>query len=270
MNQKLIAMTVAAMLLSLPCSSNAANKVNKDTLYQPALLQSLTLGYYDGFITVKDFKKLGDTGIGTFQGVNGELVALNGHIYQALGNGRVVEAAANETIPFANITHFDEDYTENIADVPDIAKLKAITDKTVTKLGKNYFYMVKMDGTFNNILVRSELKQHPPYRTLAKALAEDQKEFTYENISGTIVALYCPSFVKGVNTPGWHLHFVSDDRDKGGHVLAVNVKNAKISYDLTRNYNIILPNEEAFGDLDLSIDQSKDIHKVEQAEKKNL
>lgn len=270
MKNKIIATLIGLSVLAFGSAVDAKVVHSDETIYQPALLQSLTLGYYDGFITVKDFKKLGDTGIGTFQGVNGEMIALNGHIYQALGDGTVVEAAPNETIPFANITHFDSDYTEKVTEVKDIASLKAIVDKTVNNMGKNYFYMVKIDGTFNNILVRSELMQHPPYRPLAKALAEDQREFTYENISGTVVALYCPTFVKGVNTPGWHFHFISDKRDKGGHVLALDIKNATISYDATRNYSIILPDDDKFGKLDLGVDQSKDIHKVEQAEKKNL
>lgn len=269
MKNKMIAALLGLSVLAFGGVAHAKVEAN-ETIYQPALLQSLTLGYYDGFITVKDFKKLGDTGIGTFQGVNGELIALNGHVYQALGDGSVVEAAPDETIPFGNITHFDVDYTEKVANVQDMASLKAIVDKTVNTMGKNYFYMVKVDGTFNSVLVRSELVQRPPYRPLAQALAEDQREFTYKNISGTLVALYCPSYVKGVNTPGWHFHFISDKRDKGGHVLALDIKNAVISYDVTRNYSIVLPNDDNFGKLDLSLDQSKDIHKVEQAEKKDL
>lgn len=270
MNKKLIATVVYATVLGLSNYANARTIDSKETIYQPALLQSLTLGYYDGFVTVKDFKKLGDTGIGTFHGVNGELIALNGQVYQALGNGRVIEADSKETIPFGNITHFDEDFSEEITDVKNINSLKAIVDKSVEKHGKNYFYMAKISGKFNKVLVRSEHKQYPPYKTLAKALAKDQTEFTYDNLSGTMVALYCPAFVKGVNTPGWHFHFISDDREKGGHVLAVDIKKAIISYDLTRNYHILLPEDNVFNELNLELDQSKDIQKVEQADKKNL
>ena len=64
-------------------NSNFAVAANdKETINQVALLQSLALGYFDGSITVKEWKTFGDTGIGTFEGLNGELIALDGVIYQ--------------------------------------------------------------------------------------------------------------------------------------------------------------------------------------------
>ena len=63
---------------------------DKETMYQVALLQSLTQGYYDGIITVGELKQHGDTGIGTFEGVNGELIALDGVVYQALSDGQML------------------------------------------------------------------------------------------------------------------------------------------------------------------------------------
>ena len=56
---------------------------NRETIYQVALLQSLTQGYYDGIILVSELKQHGDTGIGTFEGVNGEMIVLDGKVYQA-------------------------------------------------------------------------------------------------------------------------------------------------------------------------------------------
>ena len=73
--KKFLVVLVVVMLFS----ANAAFAVS-DALFQTALLQSLMQGEYDGVITVKDLKNYGDTGIGTFQSVNGELIMLNGSL----------------------------------------------------------------------------------------------------------------------------------------------------------------------------------------------
>ncbi len=96
---KLLSVLLTASL-TLPlasCSSGATNADSRETMFQVALLQSLTQGYYDGIIEVSELKKYGDTGLGTFEGVNGEMIVLDGKVYQALGDGTVKEADDKET-----------------------------------------------------------------------------------------------------------------------------------------------------------------------------
>ena len=88
-------------------------------------------------------------------------------------------------------------------------------------------------------------------------------EFNYDNIAGTVVGLYCPDYMSGLNAAGWHLHFISSDKTKGGHVLDVDINSAKLSIDPTQGYNMQLPETEMFPTLDLTKDQSEDIKKVE-------
>ena len=93
------------MVLALTaCSSGQTAESDRETIYQVALRQSLTQGYYDGIIKVSELKQHRDTGIGTFEGVNGEMIVLDGKVYQALGDGSVKEADDNETVPFSNVT----------------------------------------------------------------------------------------------------------------------------------------------------------------------
>ena len=169
---------------------------DRETIYQVALLQSLTQGYYDGIIKVSELKKHGDIGIGTFEGVNGEMIVLDGKVYQALGDGKVQEADDNETVPFSNVTFFDKDGSLELSDINDVNALKEKLNAMVEENGKNLFYFVKMSGTFEKMNVRSEIKQEKPYKTLDKALETDQREFNYDNITGTVVALYCPDYMK--------------------------------------------------------------------------
>lgn len=244
-------------------SESDASQSTRETIYQVALLQSLTQGYYDGIISVDELKKHGDIGIGTFEGVNGEMIVLDGVVYQALGDGKVVEADSKETVPFSNVTYFDEDGKIELSDISDLNTLKKKLDDVVTEQGKNSFYFIKLSGTFNTMNVRSELKQEKPYRTLDKALETDQREFTYDNIKGTVVALYCPDYMDGLNTPGWHFHFISEDFSKGGHVLDLNIKTATALYDKTEGFDMKLSDNSDFQKMDLAKDVSGAIKKVE-------
>ncbi len=234
-----------------------------DDLFQTALLQSLMLGEYDGVITVKELKTYGDTGIGTFQGVNGELIMTGGKVYQALWDGSVKIASDDETIPFANVTFFDADITQKGINAGNISVLKEIMTSSAHEHGRNQFYMAKVSGLMPHILVRSELKQEEPYKPLNDALKTDQREFEYSDIRGTIVALYCPDYMSGLNTAGWHLHFVSDDGTKGGHVLEVSVKDCLLEMDIISGFNMIVPNRKSFNDKELSVNMQEEIQQVE-------
>lgn len=243
--------------------TGSESKTDRETIYQVSLLQGLTLGDYNGSVSVKELKQKGDTGIGTFEGVNGELIMVDGTVYRAKSDGSIETAPDDETIPFANVTFFDTDEKQNISGVSSIADLKKLLDERVEKLGRNQFYMVRVDGTFKKMHARSELKQEKPYKPLAEALKTDQREFSWDNIEGTVVALYCPQYMKDLNAAGWHLHFVSKDKKYGGHVLELDVDKAELKIDCTQGFNMQLPDTEMFPTLDLTKDQSEDIKKVE-------
>ena len=225
---------------------------DKDTMYQVALLQSLTQGYYDGIITVGELKQHGDTGIGTFEGVNGELIALDGVVYQALSDGSINIPADNEPIPFSNVTWFEEDGKADLSDIGSMQALQEELNKVVSENGKNLFYMVKIPGKFKHIKVRSEYKQEKPYIMLDEALKKDQVETELDDISGTMVGIYCPDYVKGLNSAGWHFHFITEDLSKGGHVLAVEIDKATAVYDITDSFEMHLPENADFQKMDLS------------------
>ena len=278
--KRLIAVLLASMLLSLTAcngqdtqssqtsgntqnTSTATASQDTETIYQVALLQSLTQGYYDGIIKVSELKEHGDTGIGTFEGVNGEMIVIDGKVYQALGDGSVKEAADDETVPFSNVTFFDSDVSVDLKDIKDMASFKTELDKTVKDKGKNMFYMVKVTGTFEKMYVRSEIKQEKPYKSLDKALETDQREFSYENITGTVVGLYCPDYMGGLNAAGWHFHFISDDRTKGGHILELSFKEAKAELDITPGFDMTLSDNGDFQGMELAKDVNDAIKKVE-------
>lgn len=263
-----ILLTTVLVLTLASCSKaqTANNDTDRETIYQVALLQSLTQGYFDGIITVGELKEHGDTGIGTFEGVNGEMIVLDGTVYQALGDGTVKEADDSETVPFSNVTFFETDGSVTLSDITDINTLKEQLNAAVEKQGGNMFYMIKISGNFEKMYVRSEWKQEKPYRTLDEALSTDQTEFHYENINGTIVGLYCPDYMSGLNATGWHFHFVSEDHSKGGHILDLTFDKAEAVYDTTPTFAMCLSDNGEFQGMELSKDVSEAIKQVETGE----
>lgn len=239
---------------------------DRESVYQVALLQSLAQGHFDGIVTVGELKAHGDTGIGTFEGVNGEMIVLDGVVYQAIHDGSVVIPPDSETVPFSNVTFFEPDLQVRLTDVPDMASLQERLNQTVRGNGANLFYMVRISGEFPAIKARSEYKQEKPYRELDVALAADQIECDYENVRGTMVGLYCPSFMGGLNSIGWHFHFITEDRTRGGHVLQVSVGSADAAFDATPAFALALPEDDTgFQSMDLGRNMDEAIRRAETA-----
>ena len=249
-------------------SSVMKNIINNEVINQVSLLQGLTFGDYTGSVTVAELKKMGDIGIGTFDKLNGELIMLDGVVYRAAGDGSVEVVNDEETIPFADVTYFDNDEEQKADAVESIDALKELLNKKVEELGENRFYMVRIDGVFPEMHVRSELAQEKPYQPLAKVLETDQTFYDFEDVKGTVVGLYCPAYMNMLNDVGWHFHFISDDRQAGGHVVDLRGDKATIRWDYTQEFSMKLPDSEAFKDYDLTVDQSEDIKKVETGDSK--
>lgn len=236
---------------------------DRDVIYQVSLLQGLTLGDYYGSITVEELKQHGDIGIGTFDALDGELIMVDGIVYRAAGDGSVEAVSDDETIPFSNVTFMDADETIALNGISDYASLCDELNRMVEEKGKNRFYVIRIDGSFNEMNVRSEYAQEEPYEPLVDVLEHDQTFFDYQDIKGTVVGLYCPPYMSSLNAVGWHLHFVSEDRTKGGHVLGLNIDEATLLWDDTDGFQMVLPDNDMFDGFDLTVDQSEDIKKVE-------
>lgn len=247
--------------------SDKLQKQDNDVIYQVSLLQGLTLGDYYGSVTVAELKKHGDIGIGTFDALDGELIMLDGVVYRASGDGSVEVVDDKETIPFSNVTFMDADESRDFKDEMNYEGLLAELNAMVEEKGKNRFYVIRIDGSFNEMNVRSEYAQEEPYKPLVEVLETDQTFFDYTDIEGTVVGLYCPPYMSDLNAVGWHLHFISEDRSKGGHVLGFEISDVTMKWDDTDGFQMILPQNESFQNFDLTVDQSEDIEEVEKGTK---
>jgi acetolactate decarboxylase len=234
---------------------------DREVLYQVSTIDALLQGVFDGVQPVGEIRKHGDFGIGTFDTLDGEMIMLDGIVYQAKADGHVYRAADSQTTPFATVTSFDRDLATSTNSPMNLT----VFSSTMAALlpSGNMVYAVRMHGTFPSMKVRAIPAQHKPYPTLAHA-ATNQSVYTYSESTGTIVGFYTPVFFNGLNVPGYHLHFISEDRKTGGHILDLIVpENTTVEYDITPSFTMVLPTSGDFTGVDLSQDLSGDLAKIE-------
>lgn len=237
--------------------------MEKNILYQVSLLQALTLGHYEGVLPVGEIRKHGDFGLGTFHGLDGEMIFLDGVLYRADGKGEVTVPADSATVPFCDVTFFSPDTEKTMSGVGSAKELGRLLEEEIRKKGRNYFYAFRMDTVFRSVTVRSEIGQKKPYRRLDEVMKTDQVTFSLSRISGTLMGLYCPPYMDRLNMPGWHFHFLSADRKAGGHVLDVSFDRGAAQLALLSRFETVLPETDSFGSLDLTQDLQKEIASAE-------
>jgi acetolactate decarboxylase len=235
---------------------------DRETLTQVSNIDAILNGVYDGVISIGELKQYGDFGIGTFAALDGEMIVLDGKVYQAKADGQVALADDKVMTPFASVTYFDSDSQIALNENSTLAQVqKIISDSLPTQ---NIFCAIKITGVFSYMKVRSVPAQQKPYPPLVE-VTKNQLVFEFGEVAGTIVGFFCPTFVDGVNVPGFHLHFLNTGKFAGGHILDFVVKQGSISIDYTPVFKMILPAMDSdFYKLDLSPDLSDEL---EQAEK---
>ena len=265
---KMIAVTIGILITG--CASNTkqdtvtTDAVGEDTLYQASTLNALMLGQYDGVITAKEFLSYGDTGLGTVDKLNGEMIILDGEAYQIKGDGTVHPVSEDETIPFGVVGRLDAS-AEVRVDTPieSISELEVLLDEKSGKLDHpNRIYMIRLDGTFSYMKARSVPAQEKPYPPLGEVTA-NQNEFEFKEVEGTIIGVYFPDFLSDLNMHGWHMHFVSDDRTKGGHLLEASVTSGILYVDPMNRFNLLMPDNSDFAESSLGTDMRDEIQEVE-------
>ena len=236
-------------------------RVEHATLFQVSTSTALVEGIYEGAVSVGELRKHGNFGLGTFEGLDGEMVALDGHFYQVKSDGSVREATDPELSPFAVVTFFEAEQTIEIDDCPDLKALFGQLDKL--RASENVFYAIRVDGRFDTMHTRAMCKSEEG--TPLVVAAAHQPEFRISDIEGTVVAIWSPEYVKALEIPGYHLHFVTKDRSAGGHVLALSGKRLKAGIQLLTELHMALPENPDFLRADLTRDSSSALERVENA-----
>ena len=194
----------------------------EQTFYQNGLISSLLDGNYNGTVTLSTLIQSNTTcGLGTVDHLDGELIILDGTAYQIRSDGIVHIVSPGETTPFAQAAPFSDPtrlLIQTTGDRPlsgnDLAALISTANEHPAQ-----FKIIRIEGTFETLNVRSVPRQEPPYIPLSEVV-KNQSIFPFTNVNGTIIGVWSPAWTgAGLSVPGEHLHFLSTDCRAAGHVL---------------------------------------------------
>jgi acetolactate decarboxylase len=238
-------------------------QVPHSTLYQVSTATALVEGIYQGAVRVGTLREHGDLGLGTFENLDGEMVIVDGHFFQARSDGSVTEVDDDVLAPFAVITRFAPDSEILLQRCADLSHLLVHFDQL--RHSDNFFFALRVEGHFAYVRTRAmcRTKEGVP---LVQAAAV-QPEFEFNNVLGTLVGFWTPEYMKSLNVPGYHLHFLSADHQSGGHLLECSGADLRLQIQREGDYRIALPETEDFVKADLRRDPSADLAKAEGAKK---
>jgi acetolactate decarboxylase len=245
-----------------PSGSNTktAEVTADDVLVQFSLLSALAADDYVGRTLLRNVLAAGDFGIGTFDRLDGEMIVLDGKIYQALADGSVRVADLDGTTPFAAVTFFNEDgRIENVG----AATLDDLDEQIDRKLPhRNSPYAIRITGEFAKLVLRSVPAQSPPFKPLVEVV-KHQVTWERHSLRGTLVGLRCPHWMGTLNVSGYHWHFLSDDHKIGGHVLACEFQGGLLRFDECKSIMIRIPQSPEFDKFDAGQVSEQDVDKIE-------
>jgi acetolactate decarboxylase len=208
-------------------------------LFQASTIGALLDRAFDGDLSFGELAEHGDLGLGTLNHLDGEMIAIDGEFFRADVDGRATRIGPEERTPFAVVTSFEPTVDEQLPDEELtheelLKRLDALVPDGASSCA------VRLDGRFELVRARSVPRQEPPYRPLTAVVA-DQHVFELRDVEGTMLGFRFPTYVEGIEVAGYHLHFISADRSRGGHVLDSRSRRLRARLDPSDALHIELP-----------------------------
>ena len=218
--------------------------VHEHQVVQAGTIDALLDGQYDSEITLAEVMRMGDLGVGTIAKLDGELMILDGHAWVAGSDTVLREVPLTTRTPFAVACMFTPSVTREIDTPMSWDELTSLIDGLATS--DDSVVAVRIDGEFDDIGLRSVARQTPPYPPLVEVVAH-QTTWHVPQARGTLLGFRFPDTTAGVEVPGYHLHFLSDDRTTGGHVMSLVVRRGSVAVDHCDDLHVALPAGVALG-----------------------
>jgi len=230
-------------------------------LFQASTIGALLEGAYDGDLSFGELAEHGNLGLGTLNGLDGEMIALDGEFFRADVEGRVAPVPPGARTPFAVVTAFEPTVDAAIEEALDHDGLLVRLDQLIPEDAASC--AIRLDGRFELVRARSVPRQRPPYRPLTEVVAA-QHIFELRDVAGTMLGFRFPAYVEGIEVSGYHLHFIDGARSRGGHVLdSCAAAGLRARLDPSNALHIELPPAVDLGDPDLAAATHEAIARVE-------
>jgi acetolactate decarboxylase len=229
------------------------------TVFQTSTVDALMQGAFTGDMTMTELKTHGDFGLGTFDGLDGEMIELDGKVYQVRADGQAHPVEDSARTPFATVSFFKADESARLAKPSTMDEMLEAVGAMLPS--RNMFHAIRIEGRFEYVKTRAVAKQDKSVGLAEATRAEPI--FELHDVEGTVVGFFTPDYLRGVNVPGYHVHFITADRSAGGHMLDCRTTDVTIKIHHTPEFELGTPGTEEFLQADLSHDNSAAIQKAE-------
>lgn len=238
----------------------SAHSVTRHQIFQTGLVAALAQGVYDGELTLAELLGHGSFGIGTFNGIDGEMVVLDGVCYRMRADGSISVPELTERTPYAVVTNFMPSMRHEIDAEHSRADFSRVLDSLVPS--SNYMYALRVTGHFAWASARNVVKQERPYRPMIET-TQGEDVVRHEDFRGTIAGFRTPLYESGISVAGCHAHVIDEGRTWGGHLVDFVLTRAVAELCLGTDLRLRLPLDEEFGQADLSEDLTEEIRRME-------
>ncbi len=227
-----------SMFFLLSCTKKieeySSSKLQNDVIYQYSTRDILFNKKYDGTLNFARMRKYGNFGLGTFNGLDGEMICIDGNFLKINGDSRIIAVDDKELSPFVTLKFFQIDTTITIKGELNLQETYL---RIAENIDENLMAAISITGKFGYLKGRSIDKQSLPYPPI-KEVAASQNVFEFNNVEGTLIGFKFPETMANINFPGFHFHFVTKDRDGGGHVLDFRSEEIKVDIDFCNELKI--------------------------------
>src|ERR1700756_2915773 len=221
---------------------SGSNDHRAGELYQTSLMSALITGIYEGEATYGEIRKHGDFGLGTFNDLDGEMIGFDGTFYQLRSDGSARPLTSEQKTPFAVVTFFQPEQELDVVQQMTKNELLATIEKATDA---NLFSAVRVDGIFDEVRTRTVQRQARPFPPLTEA-AKHQAEKVFTNVEGTLAGFRTPPYAQGIGVAGFHLHFLRQDKQTGGHALDYRLRAGKVQICTVHDLRVELPTSAEF------------------------
>ncbi|MDD5311510.1 MAG: acetolactate decarboxylase [Dehalococcoidia bacterium] len=247
----LLAALAILLIGSITLTGCAATQSDEKTVFIAGSFGALSRSVYDGEITLGELKRHGDFMLGTTNGIDGELIGLDGKYYQIGAQGKINPADDSWKTPWASATFLKVDKVVTVDKELTWEQLKEYLNSQLPT--QNIFYAMKISGTFSYLKARTLTKLNRPYPTTPYAtISQNEPTFEFNNVESTLVTFFSPSCTGDLNYPGYHAHFLNSGNNYGGHVLDCRIARGSVEIGYVPNLTVNLPQNSEYFKLDFS------------------
>ncbi len=193
------------------------------SVFQLSTLNAVMLGEFEPAMTVAQLKLKDDLGIGTFTGLGGELILLDGSAWNGTHTGKAIPVPDETGTPFACAVRFAPERAAKLGAFASFAQLRAALDGLPeVREARNRITALHLRAAKVRAVFRSFAPALRPWKPMKETLFM-QKVTEMPLELADVVGFRFPAHLEDVNMPGWHLHVLSapdaEGRRWGGHLL---------------------------------------------------